>query len=312
MTAGADLVGKVFISHSWKDKPFVRRLAQRLRGEGFETWLDEHELRPGDRVAETIASVLAQCKVVLVVVSRASARSKWLAYEVSLATERMIAGRCRVIPLVIGRGEPPAAVRDILYADFRKSFRAGLSAVVSSLKHDAEQLALATTKRGARRRKHEPTAREQVFGAGGWASRLSDEGDRRKNWDVVYLPVQDPDGMACTVMVDHVRADIYDLIEPKSLRDGWWIDYVYETEYIGEPLRLVIAERPLQMAGLEPGAKHNRVRYRRFESPFVGRSDVHVIFADVSAVRDAKEEAAVYRAARRKLTETAQSLRVAS
>lgn len=312
MTAGADLVGKVFISHSWKDKRFVRRLAQRLRDEGFETWLDEHELRPGDRIAEAIAGVLAKCKVVLVVVSPASARSRWLAYEVSLATERMIAGRCRVIPLVIGDAQPPAGVRDILYADFRKSFRAGLSAVVSSLKHDAEQLALAATKRAARRRKHEPTAREQVFGSGGWASRLSDEGDRRKNWDVVYLPVKDSEGMACTVMVDHVRADVDDLIEPKPLRDGWWVDYVYETAYIDEPLRLVITERPLQMAAVERRGKVERVGYRRFESPFIGRDNVHVIFADIAAICGDKEEVAVYRAARRELIRIAHSLRVSA
>ena len=38
----------VFISHSSKDKPAVRSLAERLKRDGLRVWLDEWEIRAGD------------------------------------------------------------------------------------------------------------------------------------------------------------------------------------------------------------------------------------------------------------------------
>ena len=46
------LLGKVFISHSSLDKPFVRRLTRRLEKEGFRVWLDERELVAGDSLGK--------------------------------------------------------------------------------------------------------------------------------------------------------------------------------------------------------------------------------------------------------------------
>ena len=43
-------LGKVFISHTVADKPFVRRLAARLEKSHFQVWLDEHDLIAGDRL----------------------------------------------------------------------------------------------------------------------------------------------------------------------------------------------------------------------------------------------------------------------
>jgi hypothetical protein len=40
----------VFISHSSKDKPVVRELANRLKQDGLRVWLDEWEIQPGDMI----------------------------------------------------------------------------------------------------------------------------------------------------------------------------------------------------------------------------------------------------------------------
>jgi hypothetical protein len=45
-------LGKVLISHTAADKPFVRRLASRLEKSLFHVWLDEHDLIAGDPLAE--------------------------------------------------------------------------------------------------------------------------------------------------------------------------------------------------------------------------------------------------------------------
>jgi hypothetical protein len=43
----------VFISHSAKDKPAVRELAQQLRADGLRVWLDEWAIQPGDMLGGT-------------------------------------------------------------------------------------------------------------------------------------------------------------------------------------------------------------------------------------------------------------------
>jgi hypothetical protein len=40
----------VFLSHSSKDKPIVRELAERLRADGLRVWFDEWIIQPGDMI----------------------------------------------------------------------------------------------------------------------------------------------------------------------------------------------------------------------------------------------------------------------
>ena len=40
----------VFLSHSAKDKPVVRDVAEPLRKDGLRVWFDEWEIRPGDSI----------------------------------------------------------------------------------------------------------------------------------------------------------------------------------------------------------------------------------------------------------------------
>jgi len=50
----ADFQFDVFLSHSAKDKPVVRPLAERLRGDGLRVWFDEWMLKPGDSIPAKI------------------------------------------------------------------------------------------------------------------------------------------------------------------------------------------------------------------------------------------------------------------
>jgi hypothetical protein len=83
-------LGKVFISHTTADKPFVRRLAARLEKSHFHTWLDERDLIAGDPLPQSIAKALQAAKVILGIISKASAASNWLQYELNLATEVVV------------------------------------------------------------------------------------------------------------------------------------------------------------------------------------------------------------------------------
>ena len=44
----------VFLSHSAKDKPVVRDVAERLKKDGLRVWFDEWEIRPGDSIPAKI------------------------------------------------------------------------------------------------------------------------------------------------------------------------------------------------------------------------------------------------------------------
>jgi hypothetical protein len=131
------LPGEVFLSHSSVDKSFVRKLTRRIEKEGFRVWLDEKKLIAGDVLGKTISEALDRASVVLVVVSKASVKSRWLSFELNKATERMVKGECRVIPVVIEKIELPAEVKGLMFADFTSSFKFGFKAVLTALQHEA-------------------------------------------------------------------------------------------------------------------------------------------------------------------------------
>jgi formylglycine-generating enzyme required for sulfatase activity len=63
---------RVFLCHSSGDKPAVRDLYRRLRTDGFEPWLDEEELLPGQDWHEEIPAAVRACDVVIICLSQKS------------------------------------------------------------------------------------------------------------------------------------------------------------------------------------------------------------------------------------------------
>jgi hypothetical protein len=55
----------VFLSHNAKDKPRVRRLAERLKAPGVRVWLDEWVIQAGDIIALKVDEGLEQSRVML-------------------------------------------------------------------------------------------------------------------------------------------------------------------------------------------------------------------------------------------------------
>ena len=126
----------VFISYSHSDRRFARTLERRLAAACCRVWRDEKTLLPGDPVSSSVAAALEGADIVVIVISKASGRSHWVRYEIAKATDRMIAGRCRVIPAVKEDVPLPQEVSSLLYADFRKRFANGMSAMLAAVRHD--------------------------------------------------------------------------------------------------------------------------------------------------------------------------------
>lgn len=73
----------VFLSHSSKDKPVVRPLAERLRADGVRVWLDEWVLKPGSNIPHEIEQGLEQSRVLVLCMSASAFGSDWAHLESS-------------------------------------------------------------------------------------------------------------------------------------------------------------------------------------------------------------------------------------
>lgn len=78
----------VFISYSHKDKAFAKRLYDALQGRGIRCWLDEHQLLPGDKIAQGIDQGIRLWDKVLLCCSKDSLNSWWVKNEVELAIQK--------------------------------------------------------------------------------------------------------------------------------------------------------------------------------------------------------------------------------
>ena len=123
-----------FISHSSKDKPFVRKLAADLVNTGVRVWIDEQQILVGDSIPEKVAQGLADSDFFLLIVSTNSTQSEWVKRELNGALVHEIERRkVTVLPVRIDDSELPLSVKDKLYADFRGSYEEGLKRLLNSI-----------------------------------------------------------------------------------------------------------------------------------------------------------------------------------
>jgi hypothetical protein len=82
--------GKLFISYPHEDMDIVRRFKARLAGAGIHVWVDEDDLKGGDRWAPTIRKAIEACTIFMPVVSKASERrvEGYFRREWKMAVER--------------------------------------------------------------------------------------------------------------------------------------------------------------------------------------------------------------------------------
>jgi hypothetical protein len=294
------LLGKIFISHSAKDKPFVRRLAQRLWKEGYQVWLDEKELVPGDALAARLSDALAQSRVVIVVVTQNSVGSRWLQFELNKAAERMVNGRCRIIPVLKGTVEPPNELKGLIYADFRKTFANGFGGVLSALSAEADDAA-----------RDSWAATEimvhEAFDAHGFSSSMG-EYDSFDCEFVELRGVKDPDHSRDDDNANIVYDVIHDYLGKKEpLNEHWWSEYLDSRDRYPALFHLVVSERPISsLKSIKLADQTRNVGFfiRRNFSPIV------IVMADLSNATATTERRIIIERARQELRRIAKELNV--
>ncbi len=110
---------RAFISHSSKDKPFVRKLKEDLQFNDVETWVDEDELKPGDKLYDTLILGLQSSSHFLIVLSNNIKNSHWVDTEINEAIaslDKKIINK--IIPIVLRKTEIPESLKGLLYSDF--------------------------------------------------------------------------------------------------------------------------------------------------------------------------------------------------
>lgn len=113
----------IFMSHNYRDKPFVRKLSFDLQNKGVKVWLDEADIKIGESLTEKIATAIDNVDFVGAVLSPNSINSEWVQKELQIAFQKEIAlKKVVVLPILRGRikdEEIPPFIRDKRYADFR-------------------------------------------------------------------------------------------------------------------------------------------------------------------------------------------------
>src|SRR5262245_3001984 len=126
----------VFISYSHHDLNLATRLEQALKDARVPVWRDREGIPPGTTFEPLIDKGLAQARAVLVLVSRASAHSNWVAWE----TEQALSRRLPVVPVLIDGTKPVgrlAALAGVDLCDWRAGFpHAELNRLISTLRGD--------------------------------------------------------------------------------------------------------------------------------------------------------------------------------
>ena len=123
----------VFLSHSSKDKPFVRELAEHLEREGevgeIKVWLDEREISPGANIVEKIAEGL-DSDFILLVISPDSVASAWVKEEWTDAFWDQTNNRRTKLAGVLYRDcQLPHLLRNKKYFDLRTNQPEGFRAI---------------------------------------------------------------------------------------------------------------------------------------------------------------------------------------
>jgi len=116
----------VFLSHSSKDKPFVRELADFLKTDGLiKVWLDEREISPGQNLVSTIAEGLGS-DFILLILSPDSVDSNWVKEEWTDAFwEQTNNRKTKLLGVLYRDCQIPRLLRNKKYFDLRTNHPQG-------------------------------------------------------------------------------------------------------------------------------------------------------------------------------------------
>jgi 5'-deoxynucleotidase YfbR-like HD superfamily hydrolase len=128
----------IFLSHSSKDKAFVRRLNRDLKSHFFNTWFDEENIPYGSSITQEIQGGLNKSDIMFVFLSDFSVSSNWVTVEWQAKFFKQInEKKIFVIPILLNDCQIPTFLADRRYVDFRDKdeYETNLSHLLSYLEN---------------------------------------------------------------------------------------------------------------------------------------------------------------------------------
>lgn len=133
---------RVFLCHSHLDKQVVHDLYHRLREEGFDPWLDEENILPGQEWEHVITKAVKSSDVVIACLSRESLNKRGFVHkEIKQAldvADEQPEGAIFLIPLLLEKCSIPTRLRRWHYVNL--SEEKGYERLVAALRHRAQEL----------------------------------------------------------------------------------------------------------------------------------------------------------------------------
>src|SRR3990172_11270814 len=121
---------KIFLSHSSAYKVRVLPIAEKLRMNGIDTWIDEAEIKWGDSITQKINEGLRSANYVLVFLSKNSIKSRWVEEEINTAfAKNPKNAKAVIIPVLLDKldiSEIPSSLRDIQWLDLSEGYEPGI------------------------------------------------------------------------------------------------------------------------------------------------------------------------------------------
>jgi len=123
----------VFVSYAHADAAWVKALAFELRRRHIKIFFDEWELAPGDRLAHRLEEGIRNSRNGIFVVSPASVSRPWAREEYESMLARAVAGRMRLVPVLLKDTEMPPFLANRVWVDFRTAEGASFDEKVQEL-----------------------------------------------------------------------------------------------------------------------------------------------------------------------------------
>lgn len=116
----------VFLTYRSTDRRWARFLVDRLEGVGLRVFLDQKELKPGDRLVRSLSDALAKSHAGVALVSRGWLESAWCREEGETLARRAVEGeQFRLVAIRLDDSSLPEFFANRVYLDFRDEGKVG-------------------------------------------------------------------------------------------------------------------------------------------------------------------------------------------
>lgn len=128
-------LASVFVSHRVADIELAERLADEIRSEGHEVWLDKWEINLGDSIVEKMDNGLEAFQFLILCYSSAGVNTPWISREwMSILARQLQQENVKILPVRLSGGSAPAILADLKYADLTIDWNLGIYQILSALR----------------------------------------------------------------------------------------------------------------------------------------------------------------------------------